>query len=37
MDNSNNINDPTQNGNNQEVLKIEVFHGKNFFILLEKN
>jgi hypothetical protein len=30
MDNANNSNDPTQNGNSQEVLKIEVFHGINF-------
>jgi hypothetical protein len=32
MDNSNNNNDPTQNGANQEVLKIEVFHGRNSFL-----
>jgi hypothetical protein len=29
IDNSN-TNDPTQNGSNQEVLKIEVFHGRYF-------
>jgi hypothetical protein len=34
MDNANNNNnDPTQNGSNQEVLKIEVFHGINFYRL----
>ena len=30
LDNSNN-NDSMQNGGNQEVLKIEVFHGKQKF------
>jgi hypothetical protein len=35
MDNSNNNNDPTQNGANQEVLKIEVFHGKNSFLKIK--
>jgi hypothetical protein len=38
MDNTNgNTNDPTPNGNNQDVLKIEVFHGINFnFSFLKK-
>ena len=31
MDYSNNNNDSMQNGNNQDVLKIEVFHGKKRF------
>jgi hypothetical protein len=34
MDNSNNNNDPTQNGANQEVLKIEVFHGSDRHVLI---
>jgi hypothetical protein len=28
MDNSNSGNDTMQNGGNQEVLKLEIFHGK---------
>jgi hypothetical protein len=34
MDNSNNINDPIQNGGNQDVLKIEVFHGSDRHVLI---
>lgn len=31
---NNNMNDSMQNGSNQDVLKIEVFHGKNKFLYL---
>ncbi|CAF3838511.1 unnamed protein product [Rotaria sordida] len=34
MDNTINTNDPTQNGSNQEVLKIEVFHGSDRHVLI---
>jgi hypothetical protein len=30
MDNGNSGNDTMQNGANQDILKLEVFHGKNY-------
>jgi hypothetical protein len=36
MDNSNSGSDTMQNGGNQEVLKLEIFHGKISFFFKKK-